>query len=317
MRKFIKNIVLFIGFAILFYTMAIPLWKNIFSKRFSPNINYKKGAYGHMYSRIKDLKNTNNLDVLFLGSSHSYRGFDTRIFKKNNIKSFNLGSSSQTPNQTITLLKRYLDNNTPKLIIYEVYPPTISSDGVESSIDLISNDKNDIHSYSMAFNTNNIKTWNTLLYASFRDLFKLDISFKEPIKKGDDTYIEGGFVEKKIRYYSPQNFNKKEISLNQKQLNQFEYIISMIKNKGIKLILVYAPIPKANYLSYTNNTYYDSLMTTYSEYYNFNKIIKLNDSLHFYDSHHLNQNGVIIFNNKLIDTLKKQQIYKLNSISNN
>ena len=44
-------------------------------------------------------------------------------------------------------------------------------------------------------------------------------------------------------------------------------------------------------------------MSTYSKFYNFNEIIDLNDSLHFFDSHHLNQNGVKIFNNKLIELL--------------
>ena len=77
----------------------------------------------------------------------------------------------------------------------------------------------------------------------------------------------------------------------------------MIKNKNIELIFVYAPIPKVNYQRYSNNHYFDSVMSTYSKFYNFNEIIDLNDSLHFFDSHHLNQNGVKIFNNKLIELL--------------
>ena len=44
-------------------------------------------------------------------------------------------------------------------------------------------------------------------------------------------------------------------------------------------------------------------MQSYGTYYNFNEMISLDDSLHFYDSHHLNQNGVNIFNAKLIDVL--------------
>ena len=40
-----------------------------------------------------------------------------------------------------------------------------------------------------------------------------------------------------------------------------------------------------------------------SEYYNFNTLLNLEDSLHFYDSHHLNQTGVERFNTKLIEIL--------------
>ena len=44
-------------------------------------------------------------------------------------------------------------------------------------------------------------------------------------------------------------------------------------------------------------------MQDYSRYYNFNNLISLDDSLHFYDPHHLNQLGVETFNTNLIDLL--------------
>ena len=78
-----------------------------------------------------------NVDVLFLGSSHAYRGFDPRIFRKRGYSSFNLGSSAQTPSQTKVWLKRYLKHLNPKIVIYEVYPGTFSSDGIEASLDLV------------------------------------------------------------------------------------------------------------------------------------------------------------------------------------
>ena len=90
-----------------------------------------------MLTRLNEVKNIKNIDILFLGSSHTYRGFDTRVFKKNGYNSFNLGSSSQSPIQTLTLTKRYLNQLNPKLIVYEVYPTTFTIDGIESSLDII------------------------------------------------------------------------------------------------------------------------------------------------------------------------------------
>ena len=46
------------------------------------NINYRIGSSGHMYSRLLEVKSYGRVDLLFLGSSHTYRGFDTRIFSK-------------------------------------------------------------------------------------------------------------------------------------------------------------------------------------------------------------------------------------------
>ena len=79
-----------------------------------------------------------------------------------------------------------------------------------------------------------------------------------------------------------------------------------MKSKNIEVILVYAPIPRSNYDRYSNTPYFDTIMESYSEYYNFNEMITLNDSLHFYDVYHLNQNGIEIFNAELIEILKEE-----------
>ncbi len=304
MKKFLNTLLIFTLSSAVFYVVMILFFGRFVHPVFKPSINYWKGSYGHLHSRVADINNYKNVDVLFLGSSHAYRGFDTRIFEEAGIRSFNLGSSSQTPTQTKILLDRYLKTLNPKLIIYEVYPNTFTADGVESSLDLIANDKNDLNSLKMAFKVNNVKTYNTLIYGYWNDLLGIDNSYKEPIEKGDDKYIPGGFVERKITYYSPQKYEKTKIAITDYQLKTFNEIVSMIKNNHIDLILVYAPIPKANYHSYINTSYFDSLMQSYGKYYNFNEMVDLNDSLDFYDSHHLNQNGVKIFDHKLIEVLK-------------
>ena len=306
MKKFILNTFMFLIFTGLFYLVALFIWGRYASYRLKPNVNYKLGSYGHLYSRLSDVKNQSDLDILFLGSSHTYRGFDTRVFLKYGYKTFNLGSSSQTPTQTKVLLDRYLDTLNPKTVIYEVYPVIFTLDGVESSLDIIANDKNDFYSFVMALKINNIKVYNTFLYGLTRDLLNLNESFTESIIKGKDKYVSGGFVEKEIGFFKPIPFERKEITLNNYQLESFSKIMQILKNKNIELILVYAPIPKINYDSYINTSYFDSLMSEYSEYYNFNEIISLNDSLHFNDSHHLNQNGVVVFNKKLIEILNER-----------
>ena len=101
------------------------------------NVRNCVGCYGHLFTRVKEAKETKNPDILFLGSSHAYRGLDPRIFAEEGITSFNLGSSSQTPINTQVLLHQYLDQIQPKMVIYEVYAGTLTSDGVESSLDLL------------------------------------------------------------------------------------------------------------------------------------------------------------------------------------
>ena len=38
------------------------------------------GEFGFTVERFRDIENYGDIDILFLGSSHSYRTFDTRIY---------------------------------------------------------------------------------------------------------------------------------------------------------------------------------------------------------------------------------------------
>ena len=311
MKLFIKKIILFIVFTVVLYSLCTILWEQFLPYYLTMNINYRIGSYGHMNTRIKELKSYDNVDILFLGSSHAYRGFDTRIFKANGINAFNLGSSAQTPIQTEILLNRYLELLAPKLVIYEVYPGTFSSDGIESAMDIIANDKIDIDTVKMALELNNIKVYNTLLYSLYRDIFSLDSNFVEGIKKGGDTYIEGGFVERKLEYYDEIiNHPPRIWNLHQNQLNSFERILNKLREKEIEVVLVQAPFTSSLYNLYSNNLEVDNYFSLLGNYYNFNELIELSENQHFYDEHHLNQVGVEIFNRELLKILRSGSIIK-------
>lgn len=312
MKNFFIKILAFTIFTSIFYVCLLFLWGSYTPALFQPNLQYLLGGYGHTFTRLKEVKETKeDIDILFLGPSHTYRGFDTRIFKKHGFNTFNLGTTSQTPIQTLTLLQRYLDHIQPKAVIYDVYPIPFMIDGVEASLDIVSNDKNDLYSLQMAVKTNNVKTYNTMLYATARDVLGTNKSFEEPIEKeneirGDDIYIEGGYVQKEISFKDMRKITPQDIVVDKNQIKAFEQILEELDKRNIELTLVYIPISKAMYASLSNKMRYDSLMSTYAKYYNFNEIISLNDSVHFYDRHHLNQTGVDIFNDKLIEIIKSK-----------
>ena len=300
MKYFVKYSIAFLGFSILIYFILIFLWGSVMPLWLNSNLIYKQRG-GHLYSRLSELNKYQNVDVLFLGSSHAYRGFDTRIFKQRGIHSFNLGSSSQAPVQSLLLLKKYIDNLQPKQIIFEVCPQSLSSDGIESTLDIISNDKIDFQTIKMAIKLNHIKVYNTLIYSSIRQLLNLDKGFVEAQRIGKDTYISGGYVQRdnvQFEYKSPL-----EKSINPEQMMAFKELVNWVKSKDVELILVQAPVTTIEYNSYDDNVSFDKLMQDYSRYYNFNALITLDDSLHFYDPHHLNQLGVETFNADLIDLL--------------
>jgi hypothetical protein len=307
MKAFIRSLALFIPFSLVVYIMLIILWGNYAPAFLKKNMNYPIASYGHMFSRIRDLKGIRNVDVLILGSSHAYRGFDTRIFNQQGFYSFNLGSSAQTPIQTRLLTDKYIDQIHPEFIIYEVWPEIFESDGVESSLDLIANDHIDVNTIKMAFQINNIKTYNCLIYGLYREVYNKNGNYTEEIIKGHDTYIAGGgYVEKDINLFKKIKHEKTEWRSREQQVRSFESVIETLKQKGIPFYLVQAPVTQALYNSCINNSAFDTYMSSMGPYLNFNQILHLDDSLHFYDADHLNQNGVEVFNMKVIEMVLKQ-----------
>ncbi len=310
MKKFIQNTGLFIIFAVIFYIIVLPLWSYIFPPFMAKNVRSCVGCYGHLFTRIKDLDKVKNPDILFLGSSHAYRGLDPRVFKKHGISSFNLGSSSQTPINTKVLLSQYLDKINPKMVILEVYSGTLSADGVESSLDILSNNKIDKNSINMVLEINKLQTYNTFLYGFFRQIFDLNKNFKEELVQPPSTYIKGtGYSES---LYSKNKFDEiiktEKWNLNSKQISVLKENITFIKSRKIPVVLVQAPITQRLYSARTNNQEVDSLLSTFAPYKNFQGELPLNDTIDFYDSNHLNQGAVVRFNEKLINwlsTIKK------------
>ena len=301
MRKFLIHIALFVLLSAMAYVVMVFLSGQFLPERLRPNLRYRIGYTGHLWSRLDEVKQKSDMDLVFFGSSHAYRGFDTRFYDQIGLKSHNLGSSFQSPMQTMVLLQRYLDQLNPKTVVYEVYPEVFSSDGVESSLEMLANDENDWHSLKMAIQTRNIKPLNFWIYGKGRDLFHLNDSLFEPPVKQLDTYISGGFVERIVHYNQDTIFDQKTIEVTDQQWGIFEEIMHELQSRNIRVVLVYAPIPPSNYQSYTNNLYFDSLMSSKAEYINFNEVLQTHDTLHYYDAHHMNQLGVEVFNKALIE----------------
>jgi hypothetical protein len=321
MKQFIKNILLFIPLMSIAYILLVIVWGDLAPAFLKTNLDYPFASFGHMYSRMSEAKRTTNVDLLFLGSSHAYRGFDPRIFSRHGYKTFNLGSSSQTPIQTKILLERYMEQLNPKIIVYEVYPVIFTMDGVEASLDLIANDTIDNKIRCMAKELNNIKTYNTLIYGYYHQRFHNNETYREVSDKDDDTYIPGGFVAKKLAFYSSTNINhnKKEKWIPiKRQTDAFESILKMINKKKIRLVLVQTPVTKDVFNSYSNNPQIDKYFLQKGEYYNFNELLMMNDSLQFFNQDHLNQNGVEVFNKAFMNMVLKnknaQQNYRTNGL---
>lgn len=287
----------------------LPMWAR-------PNVQYRPGWIGHSMTRFQELQNTKKVDVLILGSSHAYSNFDVRTFSNqlnlstsnDSIRLFNMGSSSQTHIQTEILLERYLPQLKPKIILYEVYPYTLTADGLESTLDIVSNHPVEPLTTELALRNLGPTSINTWLCASVRDKIGMNSNLSEPLTRNGDTYIPGGFVKRKMRTYTDTVFGKFDWELRKDQVDAFKRNIELLNKSKAELFLVYAPVTDALYESVRNHDHTDSLFRSQGRYIDMNDMEVLDDSLHFYDHHHLNQEGVRLFNRALIDTLNQKYL---------
>jgi len=307
MLKFIKFIFIFLLFLSITYFIFVAIWGDY--SPFRKNLNYRLGISGHTYTRLNRASKIKEVDLLFLGSSHAYRGFDNRIFLNEGYKSFILGSNSQTPIQTEFLLNRYLDSLNPKTVVFEVCPFVFSLDGVEASLVLLSNDKVNLETIKLALSQNHLMIYNTLFYSIYRNVVHHDREkyFEKP-KIKNDFYIEGGFVERELMFYKSKKFEKIKWKYNKDFFDSLQHIVKILKDRNIEFILVQAPVTSDLYNSYINNDDFDREIKKYGDYYNFNEILYLNDTLHFQDYHHLNRKGVEEFNKSILNILKVKRV---------
>lgn len=305
MRYFIKSILLYIPACCLIYVLLVCIWGELVPGAFRTNL-VVENKYENTSMRLHDVREYKDVDILFLGSSRAYSTFDTRVYEGMAYSAFNLGTSSQTPIQTRILLERYLEDLNPELIIYEVSPSTFSSDGIESSVDIIANGKSDLQTIKMGIKAKHLKAFNTLIFRLYSRVLKKEKLIDPENPDYDTQYIKGGFLESDQIEFKPikvASFPKVE-KMNQNQVMAFEKILDMINLRHSQLILLQVPFAPSTYTSHQAiNPAFDHQMEQYGVYYNLNESMQLVDTLHFRDELHLNLNGVRLVNERIISML--------------
>lgn len=324
MKIFILRILLF---GLLCLVLYFPLAGLVGNYCPNSNISYLQGNYGHQGLRIMDIANHADVDVLFLGSSHAYRTFDTRFFQSKGIKCFNLGSSNQTPLQTLSLLRDWLGVLNPQLVVFEVHPDVFALRGSESGVDLVSNAPVSLNSYSMALRTRSLKVVNTATYGLTKLLtdkesrkFLEDSVISVGVGYGkngqvmaDFSYVNGGFVEVSPLFFDGEEKADYRKEINPVQKRAMKQCMRLLHRNGVSVVLVESPSSEIYFSHQVNHDEFVSFVEQlpYKQdflNYNDNKLIRgiLHDTVHFSDEDHLNQQGVLIFDSLLwTDLLRK------------
>ena len=106
MKNFFKSIIFLI-----ILVLSFQYYEEKIFKKFDAFVDYA-------YYKIPK----NSIDLLFIGSSHSYCTFNSRLFDHYlKCNSLNLGTNSQTFPATYSAILEILKKQTPKVIVIEVF----------------------------------------------------------------------------------------------------------------------------------------------------------------------------------------------------
>jgi hypothetical protein len=306
MKRFLISLILFLLFTSIFYIFSVTIQGLVIPKEIAGNLFIYNQARTYTASRIKEADSRKNVDILIIGSSHAYRGYDVRTFTKLGYKTLNLGTSAQTLLQTKYLLTRYLNRLKPKIILLDIYPTILNSKGDESTLELVSVMPINTDLAKMAIDTKDIRVYNTLISSIGQTVLNVRNHYinDKPSKK--IKYISGGYVE----YHNTSHigsFHKSQLIISPENIQYLKDITNMLKLRNINYIIFQSPLPKAKYNSYTNNPSIDAVVKNYGPYYNYNTTAILPDSC-FSDYSHLNSKGVAIYNQYVIERLRNEGV---------
>ena len=320
MQNFLIKLARFSGVAFVSYILLIGILSNtakpiLFNRKPMTNIPLNRPETGLSVLRYHEADTFGKVDLLFLGSSHCYRTFDTKWYGDQGIRSFNLGSSSQPPSITYFLAKKFLKTLDPELVVLEVYSEILRSDGVESLLDQLSNRRMEWNLLQMTASVGGIKAWNGFL-VHLLDFTRESIESRNPgMGPRVGVYVSGGFVQRDLMNISVGSFVGKKTPVNNAQLENLESIIKLVQAQGRKIVLVGQPLPTKTLNAIGDYSEIQVLVQDIGSkygvpFYDFNGLldggpkVDLHDPELFYDNHHLNPAGVAVFNTVFLEVLK-------------
>lgn len=259
---------------------------------------------GNAWAQHHEWAKGGSYDLVVIGSSHAYRGYDPRVFGERGHRLFNLGSSAQTPLSTYAVLEGLVTKDRAPLLIIDVYENAFTHDGIESVSELT----RDVADDRTAFN----------LATAFRDLRGLNMFTLRMLDKGsppsftDPTYVGSGAAIKRDSAKAEVKYAAHgPLRINTRQLGRFADCLDLCDTRGIRVVICSHPYPAqadraqhAAFMAVVDSVLATRPADTRPRRFDLVDAPGFNAHDHFFDHTHLNEAGARLFSGLLIDSLE-------------
>jgi hypothetical protein len=267
---------------------------------------------GGTYVKFREFNCNEKWDIVILGSSHAYRGYDPRIFAEKGYKTFNLGTSDQNMMCSYYIAKNYLNRSNCRMVILDLYDRVFTQQNLESMSDVVHNITSDKAAFQVAMSSRDIRGLNMFTLRQFNKL-------RPPLNTDTAGFIRGFFPTN--TYLTPPA--KKRIvwtyHTNKFQIDYLRKLIEYLQSEGIQLVLAEHPMP-APYTPQDHKLFVSDIQKIADEYQvpylDYMKDSSMTGIRYFADETHLNVEGVTAYNNKLINDMISGKLLPLNGTGN-
>ncbi len=265
--------------------------------------DYYKHRGGGTLQKFNEFNPGLKYDVVIIGSSHAYRGYDPEIFTQRGYSVFNLGTSAQTPKGTYWLVREYLNESNTSVLILDLYENILMSNGLESAADLALNQPSTLAAAGITLGLFDLRGLNMLVQ---RLVYPAATQYPT-----DPNYRGLGFCPRmdsvKITASpGPLTKARSRPSLAPAQLDAVLAIQALCEERGIRLILSshYGLKERASLHAAMSDFIEEHLVSKGIPYLDFFDADGVDTLNWFADRTHLNYAGAQVFTTALVDSLE-------------
>lgn len=266
--------------------------------------NLWKGGGTHL--KFQQFDRTKKWDVIVLGSSHAYKGYDPLVFSLNDLEMYNLGTSNQHMMCSYQIIKNHINKDNCNLLILDMFDKVFANNDIESKSDIIQNVDDDKTAIATAFSSGDIRALNMITLRYFNKTM-------EPLNTDTIGYRNGYLkaskrLDPKRKDITKMNWKYTPIPSQKKYLG---ILLEHCRKEGLKIVAVSHPTPRIYPMRDHDKFLADvnPLLKKYNvPYYDYTNYKEMGNINFYSDPTHLNQIGTIRFNKMLIEDLIKDGI---------
>ena len=305
MIVFLRKFLIFTGAAFLIYITIFGVLFFVRSYNIPMIFRTSQGNIfrgGYTYVTFRQFDRNAKYDIILLGSSHAYRGYDPTIFREHGYNMFNLGTNSQTNLVSYFIAKNYIKKENCKTVIIDVYDRVFLTTTLESISDIVQNINSNKAAVEICFALKDIRTVNMLslrLFNNFNGVFD------------DDTAgVVNGFIPYITQLKITDRLKEPEFETLDQAIDYFDKLVDCLQKEGIKVIVAEHPVPFIYAISKEQHALLVEKIKPILNRYNVPFYDHLYDStmtdLQYYaNANHLSISGIKKYNDILLEELKR------------